>query len=200
MLNIESNQNIKQLLRHFRGEKRGDNYIDKARVMAVNKVVAKTKTTLSREARLRYNVKAKRVQSSLRVRRASKNDSDAMLDYVGARIGLINFAAKSKNITLARRTRKGKRLKRKAVTVKILKAGSRKQVKSKPAFIAEIQGHKHVLARKNADRDSLRVLNTLSVPEMMSISTEEGEAIKQIPIEFEKQFEQALSYLASQKT
>ena len=162
----------------------GASFLRKVEVAATNKTQQRARTFLSVAIRKVYNVKASAVAKRTTVQRATARDLRAMIRFRGPRVGLINFSARDKKVTLARKPRKGQaglrwgRF-RTGATVKVLKSGSRKLITSKPAFIATgANGNEHVFARKKngKGRKDIYALKTFSIPEMIANSGSKGES------------------------
>jgi len=71
------------------------NLQDKAIMRAVNKTAAAAKTATSREIRAQgYNIKAAAISKSLHIRRATRNNLEAVIEVAGKPIPLINYGAR----------------------------------------------------------------------------------------------------------
>lgn len=162
---------IKKLEEEF-----GVDIIQKAVVASINKTTAKTRTHISKSIRAVYNVNSAAVSSRLKFRRASRDSLSGELVYTGSKIGLINFKAKAKKVLLGRKPRKGKAgrrwgRERIGVTVKVLKKGPRRLVKSNPGFIAVGKNNNEQIfyrAGKGKDRNYLYSAKSLSISGMVS--------------------------------
>lgn len=156
--------------------------VERANRAGANKAAQKTRTFISETIRKVYNVKAMAIKKRVTLKRASSNMPFAELRYRGPRIGLINFGAKEKKVTLARKPRKGQKGQpwgrfRTGVTVKVKKSGSRKLVSSRPGFIMTGKNnnqHIYYRAGDGSDRNNLRSAKTWSIPEMLKNAEREG--------------------------
>lgn len=177
--------------------------VAKANVAGANKATQKARTFISKSIRARYTVAAKAVSKRVALRRASRSNPVAELRYRGPRVGLINFRARSKQISIARKPRgnqKGRPWgnKRQAVTVQVRKDGGRKRVESKSGFIATgANGNEHIFYRVGKERNKLRSLKSLSIPEM--VLSAEGAGAQEnyqqfIEREYDIEFDRALRH------
>lgn len=82
----------------------------KAQISALNRVRSRTATFISRAGREKYNVSAAAVTNALsrRIKIVVRRDQvSAYLEYIGRRIGLINFAGQFKRVDTPRGKRQG---------------------------------------------------------------------------------------------
>lgn len=137
--------------------------VEKAVRSSIRKTALKLRTKLSKRVRERYNVPARVIARHAKLENffQSRSQPFSILRYVGSKIGLINFGARSRIV----RTAKGKR---RGVSVQVLKEGGRKVVKSEPAFIATgANENRHVFARTGEGRFPIVSLKGPSVAEMV---------------------------------
>lgn len=177
--------------------------VEQANLRALNFAIAKLRTFVSKNIRAKYNVTAAAIARRVTMRKASSNHFQAHLRYVGPRVSMINFGAKPKNVTIARKSKTGRRWgrKRTGVTVKILKKGSRKQITSVPAFIATGKsGNRHVFMRNSSKRDDITAMSWRSVPQMVLSAERGGSAMDYDAFavtEHAREFDRVLTHLLS---
>lgn len=163
--------------------------IDTATFRALNRAQDKVATEAGREIREVYNVRQKAITSAFRKRRASRASLTARLLVEGVRLGLIEFSA--------RQTAQG-------VTVRILKAGGRKLVRS--AFITAStrgnyrgggsQGINQVWRRQGKERYPIFPLRSVSIPQAFSNKAVLAVLEKHATETFNKNLQQQLRYLS----
>lgn len=169
----------------------------KAQTSALVRTRAKSVTQISKLARQKYNVSAGTVRDAVSRRiglSLSRDKSAAYIQYIGRRIGLINFAAKFKTVN----TPRGKRF---GATTKLYKKKGR--FLTKRGFIARGKGGNVQVFQRQKEGQSKRLpLNALygpSIPQMVG-STEVLEGAtkfveKEYPIELLRQIEYQMSKL-----
>lgn len=187
--------------------------IRNAQYLAINKVLPKLQTHISARVRNRYNVTARSIKERVKLRKASMKSGalQGVITFSGSRIGLINFNAKIKKVTLGPKPRKGKAGRRwgrhrVGVTVRVLKGSARKLVTERSGFIAQGRnGNKQIFYRqekkktwRSKGREVLRAAYQYSIPEMIELanggvgSTETYNEF--IGAEFNKEFDVAMNY------
>ena len=157
---------------------------DKATYRALNRALDKVGTETGREVRKEYNVKLAAVRNALSKRRANSRSLSARLLVEGARLGLIEFAA---------RWRQGMPV---GASVKIKVAGGRKTIKG--AFIATNRrtGYTGVWRREGKSRMPIRNLRSISIPQAV-MNRMVLAALEAVAVEtFNKNFEQQVRYLS----
>jgi len=189
----------------------GDQIVEKATVGAINKTVPKLRTYVSKLVRQEYTISAGDISRQVKFSRASKGSFSAKLLYKGRRVGLINFAAKPKKVTLGRKRNKGVpwgRV-RTGVTVKVKKSGGRKQVTSRSAFIARgANGNQQVFyrnergARSRSGKVKIHAMKLLSVPDMVTNAEgDQAAAYDQFAAtEFAVEFDRAMDFYLGKQT
>jgi hypothetical protein len=93
--------------------------IEQSLQRALQLAATKTRTRISREVRLTYNVKAGSISKKVTIKRLP---GARLLAYVSPALGLDKFGARGKNVKTAHGKRRG-------VTVQVKKTGGRKLVK-----------------------------------------------------------------------
>lgn len=169
----------------------------KAQISTVTRLRAKTATRISQAARGKYNVTAWAVRGALskRIKIVVKRDQvSGYLQYIGRRIGLINFGGNFKRVQTSRGRRTG-------ATAKLYK--SQPRYLTKRGFIASgRQGNVHIYQREKEDqrkRFPLQALYGPSIPQMVGtkevMDDVKGFVEDQYPVELSRQIEYQLSKL-----
>lgn len=126
--------------------------VHKAASTSVNRTLTHVKSTMSKEARARYLVKASEVKKSLKTKRASSGSLSGEIDSAGRPIGITAFRMSVR--------------KRGPVKVKILRQGSLKPVKG--LFVNHFpSGYTGPMYRKQRSRYPLSSFAGPSVPQMI---------------------------------
>lgn len=203
-------QNFQELNKQF-----DSRMIRQAQFAAINKTLPKLRTHVSRRLRERFNVTARAITERVQLRKAAMSTGllQGIIVFKGRRIGLINFSAQAKRVTIARAPR-GKNKKgipfgrfRTGVTVRVHKAGGRKLVTDRKGFIAKGKnGSEHIFYRQTkrrfwggpAVKEVLRAAYQYSIAEMVTqangaVGTKNSytDFIKE---EYDKEFDAALNY------
>lgn len=121
---------------------------------ALNRAITNVASNISKETRLRYNVKSKDVKSTLEKTRASKANMEAIVRSTGTLLPLDRFRVSPRKVTP----------KRKAPIKAGVKKGGMKPVKG--AFVGDIHGIK-VFRRQGKARLPIERLFGPSVPQML---------------------------------
>ncbi len=145
---------------------------------AINRAAANAKTNASKKAREQYNIKAKDVNATINITKASKSSLGAVVKSVGERIPLIKFKVSPSN---ARSKNKPKVLK-----VSVKKGGLKELV---GAFVADVNGNK-VFKRTSKSRLPIQQLYGPAVPQMLGTDN----AREYIENEYTKVFDQRLDH------
>jgi hypothetical protein len=165
---------------------------------ALNKVIAKANTEMTRQITSEFNIKQQEVRSRLRITRAKRNYDRwfARLDpFASARSGrslnLIRFVEKS--VTLAERGRRQKNNTLQDLRFKIKRGGGAKIIKG--AFIAN--NGRTVFIREGRGRLPIKALSTIDVPQMFNTRRIQGVVLDRIKrdmvIEFDRAIKSAMS-------
>lgn len=192
-------RDIEKLRRVF-----GKKIVQRALVTSLVKLTNKVRAEINRQVTEEYNVSRAAINRRLKVSIDKKSSNpEAMLRYIGTRIGLINFKARVRKIKVVSKIT-GKLLKRKEVSVQIKKKGPRRIVSSRKfeskGFVGVgASANKHIFARildaagrsrKMFGKDVLAARKTLSIPEMVdskAVLTDLNELVKaQFPLEFNR--------------
>ena len=162
--------------------------VDKAYKSALRKTAGKAKTQVSQKVRKTYEVSAANIN---KVSKISNISQGAVITWIGEQVGLVHFKALKKNITLPKKTNWGN--KRVGVTVKIMKAGKRKYIKS--GFkVAKLNNHvfeRNGKKMKDPTKDAIRKMSGISIPQMVNkrILNETADFVEQeMPVQFERAF------------
>ena len=168
---------------------------------ALNRAAESLRTEAGREVRKVYNVKLRAVREATRLRRANAKSLFASVIVEGARIPLVEFAPRAVNPwnVKGRRHRPGG-----GVSVQIKVGGGRKLVRS--AFLASSTrnnytgggsaGQLHVWRRRGRDRDSLRTLRSISIPQAVSNAAIRTALAAIAGDVFQKNFQQQLRFMS----
>jgi hypothetical protein len=136
------------------------NEIPSAAASALNRTVTYTKTQLSKEIRERYAIKAKDLNGNFKVRKANKYKLEASINSSGRPLTLpSHFNVTPRNVVPGRRY---------IVRAKIKKRQAQAINTAPAAFIATLRGIKQVVRREGPNRYPIKVLRTLSIPQMAS--------------------------------
>lgn len=166
--------------------------IEKALARTKNRVADKSATALNKKVRERFVVKARDITGSLKKRRAFANkSSDAVLEYIGSRLPLSLFSPKQKQVRVVSK-RTGKNIRRKGVTVKVLRTEPRKLITSIPAFLTK--GGKAVSSRSDETRESYKTPTVISIPEMIRAREQLAEFEKVVAREIQPEFESNMNF------
>jgi Prophage minor tail protein Z (GPZ) len=173
--------------------------LDRAVTSAVNKTQRKVRTRFRLEARKLYNVKAGAINRRVKLTPAKLQKKDAVLTYLGPRIGLVNFSSKPKVVRTI--DRRGRKIKRVGVTVKVRRDSPRKFVSSVPGFIARGRSDNiHVFARTSGKRQSLKARYSLSIPQMIGNPEIINTVLTLAKTELPNEFDHAMNYFMGKLT
>jgi hypothetical protein len=157
--------NVSAVLKRFRADVRD---MPKAIERGLNRALERSNTLAARgigKPSGRYNVRQAAVRKALKPARASAKGRrfEAVLKVQGARIPLIEFEARERTVTVTA-TRFGR--KRRAVSVKVLRGGSRKDVLG--AFMqmagGSLAGRRALFKRVGPARYPIKFLRSVSIP------------------------------------
>lgn len=158
----------------------------KALPRALNRTIEQGRTSMSREIREEFNIKAAKVNKALRIKRASAHAGrlqiEAALESPAARgrsLNLINFAA--------RQTTRG-------VTFKVKKAGARSIIPG--AFIAN--AGRTVFIRVGKDRLPIEARQTIDVPQMFNTRRVNSRVVQFLVSKFPGIFEHEVKFYTEQ--
>lgn len=165
----------------------------------VNDIARKAKTQVSKEVRVVYNVKAGEINKTVTIKRANASNPDAMLRWVGSKIGLAHFGLRVRNVSVTATSKTGKKFKtkRKQSRVKVRK---NKGLKVASGQYAKGFTHdkKRIYARKKGS-DNLAVLLGPSVPEMVDDRNVIDPIQQLIKTDFEKGFKRNMEFYLGKK-
>ena len=172
--------------------------VNKALATAVNKATAKAKTQVSRSVRENYTVKASDVSSAVSFTRAKSGDNEAVLRYVGTRLGLHKFASRVR--TVAVRSKNGRYgYRRKQTRVKVHKKDA-----LTPAIGPNDNGgftapDGRVYARVGVARDKIVSLMGPSIPQMVDKTKVIDPLNDMLSTELNDQFAHNLEFFMNQQ-
>lgn len=135
------------------------NKVPAATAAAINRTLTYTITQTKKEVTNEYSIKQKDVGATLKKKRASKGSLNAYIESKGSTIALSKFPYNPKQY----------RKRNKKVKVKVKKQEGYKVIKTSPtAFVQTMNGATHIWMREGKKRTPVRLLRTLSVPQMIS--------------------------------
>lgn len=133
--------------------------VPRATASALNRTLDYTATLTKKEVTKMYSIKQKDVGVTLKKKRASKGSLNASIQSKGQTIALTKFPHNPKQY----------RPRNKKVKVKVKKQEGYKVIKTSPAaFVQTMNGGTHIWMREGKSRTPVRLLRTLSVPQMIS--------------------------------
>ncbi len=148
----------------------------KALARAMKRTGERSRTIMTREVRKDYNVAARDIKATIRIRRnTSGNTIGIILESKGRRLPFAYFAPKQNAI---------------GTTVKIKKA--RKMIPS--AFLTTLQSKQAVAKREGKARLPIQQLYTISIPEMLSAKSVNEAVLKAIGEELSPRILAELNY------
>lgn len=175
--------------------------IPKATVSALNRTITFTNKTIKKEVVSKYSIKSGEVQQTLTMKKANYSNLTTYIICEGRRYTLAHFE----------RNLKGAIKKGGAINVQI-KKGSTKAVNTSPgAFVASMSGPKKkgklkrktttgtflIAQRVGAARYPIKVLRTLSVPQMISSNDISEKVLKESQNVLQKRIEHEVEYRLS---
>lgn len=173
--------------------------VNKAQRLTVSALKGKVKTQISKTAREKYNVSASKLGQALNMRiDDSQGLRSATLEYVGSRIGLINFSGKFKNVRTTGKSGHlaGVQIRRRGATAKVIKGQSPQLIGR--AFIANGANGAHIFRRinKNDPNSKIQRVTGPSIPQIVSQRKVFSDGEKVLQTEFPRVFESKLTFLA----
>jgi hypothetical protein len=148
----------------------------KALARAMKRTGERSRTIMTREVRKDYNVAARDIKATIRIRRNSVgNTIGIILESKGRRLPFGYFAPKQNAV---------------GTTVKIKKA--RKMIPS--AFLTTLQSKQAVAKREGKSRLPIQQLYTISIPEMLSAKSVNEAVLKAIGEELSPRILAELNY------
>ena len=131
--------------------------IPKATSSALNRTIIFTRKRVNQKVRKEYNIKSGEVSKTLEVKKANPSNLSAIIKSTGHRLTLRRFASNVGS------WKKGKNIK-----VKIKRSGAKSVNTTPKAFITGLTGNSHIVKREGKSAYPIKVLRTLSVPQMIS--------------------------------
>ena len=183
MITIEFPDDLQEMKRQLAPE-----MLQKANKSALKATQRKTATFISKVVRKEFNVTARAIADRLKLS-LGRGDTEAYLNYVGTRIGLINFSGQFRKV----RTNAGVRL---GATAKV-KRTSRRYV-TPGGFIAQgNNGNVHIfqrMSRRQKERMPIRKMTGPAIPQMVAQQEVLDEAAKFVEREFPKDLSNRIDY------
>ena len=172
--------------------------VNKALKTAVNKSTAKAKTLVSRSVRENYTVKASDVGSSVTFTRARNGESEAVLRYVGSRIGLHKFTSRVRTVSV--RSKNGRYgYKRKQTRVKVHKKDALTPAVGPNGNAGFTGPDGRVYARVGIRRDKIVALMGPSIPQMVDKAKVIDPLNNMLSTELNEQFAHNLDFFMLQQ-
>jgi hypothetical protein len=187
MIGVSVTSNVKEVSANFA---LSTVKLEKATVRALNRAVDQSATAANRGIRERYNVKAQVVANALKKLYASGHSIVLFSEIKvrGSRIPLAEFVPREKTVTV-KATRFGHT--RKAVSVKVLRAGARKTVKG--GFLTG----RGIFKRVGKERYPIKFLRSVSIPQAFLQKTIIKDVQKIARDSFERNLLQQVRFLGS---
>ncbi len=129
----------------------------KATSSAINRTITFANKRLKQEVRKEYSIKNEDIQKTIEIKKANPSMLSASIKSSDRRLTLQRF---SKNLGV---WKKGKLIK-----VKVKKSGAKKLNTTPKAFALTLNGNIHVAKREGKKQYPIKVLRTLSIPQMIS--------------------------------
>ncbi|MBN1071152.1 hypothetical protein DVV81_08210 [Clostridium botulinum] len=131
--------------------------IPKATASAINRTLTFTRKRVNQEVRKTYNIKSAEVTKTLEIHKANASNLTASIISKGNRLTLGRFGRNTGNWTNG-----------KPVKVKVKKSGVKTVNTSPKSFVTALTGNSHIVKRVSNKSYPIKVLHTLSVPQMIS--------------------------------
>lgn len=131
--------------------------IPRAAASAINRTLTFTRKRVNQEVRKTYNIKSGDITKTLEIHKANASNLSASIISKGGRLTLGRFGRSVGS------WKKGKKIK-----VKVKKTGIKVVNTNPKAFIAGLTGNSHIVKRVGKSKYPIKVLHTLSVPQMIS--------------------------------
>lgn len=131
--------------------------MNKATSAAINRTLSFANKRMKQEVRKEYAIKSGEIQSTINIKRAKPSNLTGIVISSGSRLTLGRFSKNAGNWT-----------KNKPVKVKVKKTGTKKVNTDPKAFVANLNGNNHIVKRVGKERYPIKVLRTVSVPQMLS--------------------------------
>jgi len=165
--------------------------VQKAFNSSIKKTATRTKTHISKKVRQIYEIKANKINA---VTRINTTKHGAVITWIGTNVGLENFKALKRNITLNKPKSSRWGNKRIGVSVIIKKSNSRKLVKTGfqvaklNNLIFERTGQK---MKSDPNKDAIKRMSGISIPQMVNDDVTMDASVfveREFPIQFERAF------------
>lgn len=176
--------------------------VPKATVSALNRTITFTNTKLKKEVTSKYVIKSGEVQQTLRMKKANYSNLTTYIICEGRRYTLAHFERNLKSAAI----RGG------GIKVQVKKGGTKTLRTNPGAFVASMSGPKKkkgkvnraptrgtflIAQRIGAKRYPIKVLRTLSVPQMISSNDISEKVLKQSQEMLQKRIEHEVEYRIS---
>lgn len=162
------------------------NQIPKASASAINRTITFANKRLKQEVRKEYTIKNTEIQSTITLRKANPSNLSAVIESCDRRLTLQRFG---KSL--------GSWKKGKPIRVRVKKTGAKKMRTNPKAFVIGLNGNLHIAKRSSKARYPIKVLRTLSVPQMVSNRKIEQIIKKEAEVKLKERIEHEINYRLS---
>ncbi|WP_252225423.1 MULTISPECIES: phage tail protein [unclassified Clostridium] len=157
--------------------------INKASSAAINRTLTFSNKKLKQEVKKTYNIKAGEIQSTIKIKKSNPSKLSGEIISDGNRLTLGRFSRSAGN------WKKGKKIK-----VKVKKSGTKPINTTPKAFIANLNGNNHIVKREGKSRYPIKVLKTLSIPQMISNTKVSDVIMDETNKQLQKRLEHEVEY------
>lgn len=161
--------------------------VPKATNAALNRTITFVNKKIKKEVTNEYSIKSGEVQSTLKVKKSSTSSLSATITSTGNPLTLSHFPA-----NLKAGWTKGAGIK-----VKVKKAGYKKVNSTPPAFVASLTGNLHIVKREGRKSYPIKVLRTVSIPQMISNTKVSESVMEEAQDQLEKRVQHEVEYRLS---
>jgi len=165
--------------------------VEKALVRSINRVSEKARTRVNREVRSEYHIKARDVNKALSIHRAQRGQTEALLVYAGARIGLHKFGARVRTVRV--KTRRWGNTRRQ-VRVRVRKDSALESAVGGKGIAGFMSPQGFIYARVGLKRTPLKFLAGPSVPHMVDNDTVLDQVNQMMAVELPKEFNHHMDF------
>jgi hypothetical protein len=161
--------------------------IPKATNSALNRTITFVNKKIKKGVTNEYSIKSGEVGSTLKVKKSNTSNLSATITSSGHSLSLSHFPA-----NLKAGWTKGTSLK-----VKVKKSGYKKVNSSPTAFVASLSGNLHIVKRQSGKAYPIKVLRTLSIPQMISNTKISESVMQEAQVQLEKRVQHEVEYRLS---
>ncbi|CAI3560322.1 MULTISPECIES: phage tail protein [Clostridium] len=165
--------------------------IPRASASAINRTITFANKRLKQEIRKEYTIKNTEIQSTITLRKANPSNLSAVIESCDRRLTLQRFG---KSLASWKKGR--------PIRVRVKKTGAKKLRTNPKAFVIGLNGNLHIAKRtgkknKNKKKETIEVLRTLSVPQMVSNRKIEQIIKKEAEVKLKERIEHEINYRLS---